>query len=585
MAPGSSVNKNQQAPKSTLQRLAAPMVAFLVFVFLGGAWIIHNDPLSKPSGITSLTAPKSGQKIWIKNQESVLFKWVGAASPDSILEVSRDREFRDLVLKEIGPSSPYLTDKLPGDGDYFYRIVERNSDQTPPLLPPISFTIITQDPPPLIYPFSPMTFSEAKPLRFYWQGKHGVNHYRFQIAFDKSFQNLFTDLLVNETQTIPQTIPRGHFFWRVRGEGDSAASTQWSEVRVLQSESNLDKKSITPPPTVTTLASPKVAQVSQKTVLHYPTGSNLRNQVSALNPPLLSWSKSKDATTYEVQISKKADFSHLEWTKSTPTLETKWDLATPGKFFWRVQAVNDGGVKSPFSSTNKLYLTLPAPKMKKLFSHKVEIKTRAQLSEPSPVAITWTDVPAASSYRILVSENKKFNSPIMDLSAERNLASLNIDQKGRYFVKVAALGIGEELASDYSEVSIIDYEKKNLIPKEKPQPTPQPTPKPTPVPVEKKASLPAPQPKLPPDGVSIVALNGSQDPILFKWENTSADIYHIEIAADAGFQQILHSTDSKENQLVVTRILPKGKLYWHLRAQKSAVRSEWSPTFSFEFAK
>src|SRR5437868_9669513 len=154
MANDSSLSKKQQAPKSLPQRLVVVM-AFLAFAFFGGAWILNSGPLAEPLGITSLTAPKMGQKLWVKNQEPVRFEWVGKASADSVLEVSRDHDFHDLVLEEMAPNSPYLADKLPGEGDYFYRIVQRNSDQAPRLLEPIAFTFVTQDHPQLFYPFSP----------------------------------------------------------------------------------------------------------------------------------------------------------------------------------------------------------------------------------------------------------------------------------------------------------------------------------------------------------------------------------------------------------------------------------------------
>lgn len=559
----------------------------LAFGFFCMAWILNNSLPAEPTGVSRLTAPQNEQKIWIKNREPVRFEWVGKASADSVLEIARDRSFQNVVLEEVGPISPYLADKFPGEGDYFYRIVQYTADQKPIATEPIAFTVVTKDPPKLTYPFSPLVFPEAKPLRFYWQGKHGVKFYRFQIALDGSFENLFCNLLIKETQTLPLAIPAGHFFWRVRGEDNENATTSWSEVRVLDSESRASLAASpqkSPPSLGKTLASPVVAKTNQKILLRYAVSKNLRGpaavQKAVLNPPLLKWGKSAGATTYEVQVSRKSDFSQLDWSKNTAASETKWTLAMPGKFFWRVQAIDASGNKSAFSSPNVLALNLSTPKMKKVFSHIVKIKTKAQLFEPSPVNISWTEVPAAAGYRVLVSANRKFESTLMELKTERNLASLNLDKEGHYFVKVAALGTGEELASDFSEVSTIDYEKKDLVSKVKSRVAPKRTPQTILAP-----TIAAPQLKLPPNGVSIVSLTGSQEPILFRWEIADANDYRLEIAADDGFQQVLHSAVVGENQLVVTKPLPKGKLYWRVRAQKGSLNSEWSPTFSLEFSK
>ncbi|HEY8272740.1 MAG TPA: hypothetical protein VIG33_17735 [Pseudobdellovibrionaceae bacterium] len=592
MAKEPSLRKKPKSSNRLLQGLIV-VTSLLALVFLGEPQLLNQFPIlnGSPSIVNVNTAtqasPTNGQKIWLKNQSSVRFEWSGPINEDTFLEISRDRDFKDLVLEEPSPKFPFLTDKLPGDGDYFYRIVQKSSEQENVLLKPVAFTIVTQNPPQLIYPFTPMSIPETKPLRFYWQGKHGVTHYRFQIAFDALFENLFSDLLVEETQTIPQKIPAGHFFWRVRGEDDSTASTLWSEVRVLRSEGVPDIPPVAaavtlPPPPVTTkaknpppaktLASPKVAKTIQKFMLHYRNKENLRSPASLQNalitPPILSWSKSKGALSYEVQISKKSNFSQIEWTKSVSAPKTKWDLAKPGKYFWRVQALGETGAKSPFSSLNTLDLSLPAPKIKKLFSHNVKVKSEAQLSEPSPMPISWAEVVAASGYRVVVSENKNFSPTLLDLKVDRNLASVELNKNGHYFAKVAVLGASGEIVSDYSDIAGLEYEKNY----EKKSPSP-------------KVTLPAPQPKLPPNGVSIVSLNESQDPISFKWEATDADAYQLEIASDEKFQQIIHTVVIRENQIVVSKTIPMGRLYWHVRAKKDAYKSDWSPTFSFEFAK
>lgn len=610
--------KRQKNSGGLLQSLIVVM-ALMAIVFFGASHFLNSNGglSSKFPGASTQSSPTNGQKIWLKNQASVRFEWSGYVSEDTFLEVSRDRDFQDLVLEEAAPKFPFLTDKLPGDGDYFYRIVQKSATQEQVQLPPIRFTLVTQSPPQLIYPFTPMSIPETKELRFYWQAKHGVTHYRFQIAFDGQFENLFSDLLLEETQTIPQKIPTGHFFWRVRGEDDATDATHWSEVRVLRAEGNSDSKAhrkpVEPPAQVVAVATPtappaptlpppaqqpppsppvpppvaaknrntapskvlpipKMAKASQRLTLRFREKSNLRSPASLqnalLNPPTLSWNKSKGASFYEVQISKKATFTPVEWTKTTSSPKIKWDAARPGKYFWRVQALDQSGAKSAFSSLNTLDLTLPAPKIKKSFSHSVNVKSEAQLAESSPMPVSWMEVPAASGYRVVVSDSKKFDSSLLDLKVERNLASIDLKENGEYYVKVAVLGPTGEIASEFSDMAALKYEKKY----EKPVQV-------------AKASLPAPKLKLPPNGVSIVSLNDSQDPISFKWENTDADAYQLEIAADEGFEQIVFSTVTRENQTVVTKPIPKGRLYWHLRAQKGPVKSDWSPTFSFEFAK
>ncbi len=98
-----------------------------------------------------------------------------------------------------------------------------------------------------------------------------------------------------------------------------------------------------------------------------------------------------------------------------------------------------------------------------------------------------------------------------------------------------------------------------------------------------KNDFPAPQPKLPPNGVSLVSLNGTQDPVVFKWGVIeTAETYRLEIAGDEGFKEIVYTTSVRENQLVVTTLLPKGRNYWRVRAEKGTSKSAWSPVFTIE---
>jgi|GEM_PF-3800141 hypothetical protein len=424
-------------PKSIMQKLMVEMVFLsFAFTFAFGGWILHYS-LVKPAGVSKFTAPESKQKIWLKKNEPVRFAWVGQASPDAVLEISRDPEFQNLVLQVLGPSSPYLVEKIPGEGDYFYRIVQKETDERLPLPEPVGFTIVTQDPPQLTYPFSPVEFPEEKQIRFYWKAKHGINFYRIQISFDNTFKNIISDLLVNGTQTTPQTIPVGHLFWRVRGEGDGTKTTEWSEVRLLEIKGNIK--------------------------------NNIANKIEPAAP-----------------------------------VASKILVASP----------------------------TPAP----------------VVVAPAPVVQSVVEKPKASP--IVAKAPKKSSRNRVPASVPKT----EVKAKPRPVVKAA------------------------------PKPTPPRTPQSVPVvPIEKIVNVAAPLPKLPPNGVSIVSFaGGAQEPIVFKWEVVDADNYRLEIAADDGFQKVLHSAVVSDNQLIVTKSLPKGKLFWRVRAQRGSANSDWSQVFTLE---
>jgi len=657
-----SQNENSRGPRKRSKYKAVRIVIFVVIcLFVVSSLVKRFSSNVKTADASASLSPLNGQKVWIDGQELFRFEWSVQTDDASIIEVARDSEFQDVVIESEAPKSPFVTDKLPGEGDYFYRLVQKSGDQVQVLLQPVHFTVVTKAAPQLIYPFEPTTSEDGKPLRFYWQPKHGVARYHVQVSFDKGFKNIFSDFSSEETKTAPQNIPAGDFFWRVRAENDETSTSNWSETRTLhiqkgaassedvgdapapapveaaapaaKPEAKTVAKLEAPPPPVATpkpvakapiaekpkpkptpeekvLTSPVVAQTVQKETLSFVSKKHGRHPASVHgnleNPPALAWKKVKDAASYEVQVSKKANFSKLEWTKIVTGNQAVWDEAKPGHYFWRVRAQDDKDKKGPFAITSTLDLNLAAPKMKKSFSHHVKVKTKVALAAPVAIDIDWEKVPGSKGYRLIVADNENFSSNILDTKVDDNAGTVSLVEGGTYFLKVAALGPDGDMVSEFSNVATLNFEKENKIPapkekkkvkasksvaakerdEEPEEEAPAPPAKKARAPaavIEKANILPIPKPKFPLNGISIVSLSGAQDPISFKWEAVpTAELYRLEIASDGAFKHVIHSAASHENQTVVMKAMPKGKLYWRIRAELGTDKSAWSQVFYFE---
>jgi len=645
----SSLNNQGPQEKRWPQRLALGMAMF-AFLLFGAGWWLNQKYALGTAHISGTLSPIDGQKIWTSGQELFRFEWAGQADEETVLEVARDADFRDVVLDAVAPKSPFLTDKLPGEGDYYYRLIKGSGNDITVLLQPVRFTLITKAAPQLIYPFNAVNIPEGKTLRFYWQAKHGVPKYHFQLAFDGAFDKIHSDFTLSETQTTPQNLPAGDLFWRVRGEGDNVF-TQWTETRRLRIDKVGGSVAVEPavkppaepekpvaafvpppppaPPTPTPapvvkpvvkasepppiakpepkiIAAPEIEKDSRKAILRFRANANSRSiasvQKSLLNPPTLRWEKSKEALSYEVQVSKKGDFAKLDWSKNVDKNHVIWESARPGRYFWRVRANGKGITRSAFSEPATLEMSLPAPSMKKTFTHQVKARTRGEMNTASHIPLTWDKVPGAVGYKVLVADNESFLPSKVDMKTDRTTASVSLTEGGRYYVKVAALDSEGDPVSEYSHTSTLNFEKKGPPEKkaappppppekkvavvEPPPPPPPKRPKPTPTPKPPEpppVSLAAPRLKLPPNGVSLVSLSGTQDPILFRWEAIEdAETYRLEIATDEKFKNVVHSTTSRETQVVVTKLLPKGRNFWRIRAEKGASKSDWSQPFSIE---
>lgn len=606
-----SNNSNNKFPRDSSQKsytsttgkhrgLGRFLVALVSFVFTAtmGWWFLSDqftietkpkvvppDVESKrvdPSQSLRPKTPLSGQKIWLVTKEPIRFEWFGEAREDTVFEIARDPDFRMPLHEEVYPLSPHFTDKVVEDGNYFWRLSQKSaSGERIPLFNHVSFAVLTLKAPVLIYPFGSFSSSDDKPIKFYWQEKKGVTQYRLQIARDKSFQSLTNDQLVSEPQTNPLQLPGGSYFWRVRAEDNLMETSQWSEIRTLsiqQSASNVAAPvKITPAPVVPTknqpppvrrvivtkkMDVPKVTQKVQKALLSYivqrpdPKKPASSHDI-LLNPPAMKWGKITGASGYELQVSKKPDFSELEWTDTVSGLQAKWQGALPGKYFWRVRAMRGEEMGGPFTTANTLELNLAPPRMQKVFLHKLNLSEDS--TKPS-VPITWSAVPGAARYRVLVGTKKNFTSAKLDLTASKATVRLPIESSGTYYVKVAVIDNDGASAGDFSSESELRVEKDKVM-------------------------LEGPIAKLPFNGISIVSFNGQQDPIAFRWQGVvSAAAYRLEISEDDAFKHVTLSQVTPETQVIINKHLPRGRFYWRVRAELGVDKSEWSEVFNFEIS-
>ncbi len=598
----SSIKMPASKSSSRMPMVAVGILAVMAIVYFGAFHfqsrlqnvkeLVSTAPTLKsvtttiPS-ITSLLQPSQGQKIWLDDKNTVKFVWSGQGGQSFFLQIAGDQEFKNLIVQENNPTSPFTTTKLIHDGNYYWRLLEKTASGERAIGESRSFTVISLKAPALLYPLKNISYGEGQAVKLYWQEKTGLKQYRLQVASDQAFTNLYLDQLISDTQSGAMSPPAGEYFWRVRGEENPALSTAWSDLRVLRIQKpvlshNLEKTPAAPtkvavperPVAIPKLVenrqptAPKIQSPLQKMILKYKSGVSripASSPGNLLNPPQLSWSKISGVNSYEVQVSRKSDFSQIEWTKNSSNAKATWETAQVGRFYWRVRSMGPAG-KSTFSTVGVLELNLPSPQIKKKF----DFKMKPEGGKVQPWTVSWEPVAAASGYKIVVSENKSFTPIKMEMKVDRSTASLALEGPGSYFVKVAPLASTGESAGDFSTPAKLTIQGFQA-------PAPE---------VKKEMVLAVPQAKLPPNGVSIVSLSGGQDPISFRWEEIdAAEFYRLEISANEKFTPTLFATAVAENQYVLTANLPKGKVFWRVRAENGNVKSAWSPVFSFDISK
>jgi serine/threonine protein kinase len=260
--------------------------------------------------------------------------------------------------------------------------------------------------------------------------------------------------------------------------------------------------------------------------------------------PQLEWETLANAESYSVQIAKTPDFAQAVLERNLSDTAYNWTSATPGRYFWRVRGTNSAGRASNYSEPGEIDLRVNAPKLPK----------QVEWSSVSGGAIAWTASPVTSSYRLVVARDPAF----ADLTETRKVTgtedSVKVPEMGTYYARVVAMN------ADGIEVSEPSNPMKVIV----------------------KQLLAAPTLVSPPKSATLMMSNATAPLLLFWNQVDKAQEYQIELAASENFQNPLLTKTSKVNRYTHKSRLPKGRVYWRIRALSPEGPSLWSETRHFE---
>lgn len=287
-----------------------------------------------PPGIVSLISPEDEEVDVLRTPE---FSWhLEENSQSYSIQVSRGPNF---VLSELEFTVASTNDttlvsltELDENTQYYWRVKGINVFGDGPWSQVRFFTTRSELPGSisLLAPAQNASGVSVSPL-FTWQASVNSDLYHLQISTASNFSTLVYELnnLTGVSHAINAGLNLGTlYFWRVRGInafGDGA----WSETRSF---------------TTLTLAPATVE-------LHLPANDS----TGTPRRPRLVWVATTDAISYEVQLSTASNHSSIDYEYlgiENTILEMPEDLAYNTPYFWRVRAVNAGGV-GPWSETWK----------------------------------------------------------------------------------------------------------------------------------------------------------------------------------------------------------------------------------------
>ena len=88
---------------------------------------------------------------------------------------------------------------------------------------------------------------------------------------------------------------------------------------------------------------------------------------------------------------------------------------------------------------------------------------------------------------------------------------------------------------------------------------------------------------IPIDGSEILSRGSVNDPIAFSWGKVDlSKKYRFQISSDKSFSSVVLDETIEKNQYFLTKPLPRGRMFWRVRAESNRKNSVWTPTFYFD---
>jgi hypothetical protein len=308
-------------------------------------------------------------------------------------QVARDAAFSEILLDDLTPQ-PSITwqDDLP-DGTYVLRIRAIDSAGLEGGNRDHAFQLDARPLPPALLSPMPGERRYQNEVEFSWAAAAEAQAYVLQIAPTAEFgSGLIERRLAPVTRQV-ETLAEGDWHWRVASVDEAGKVHAWSEPRAFR---------------VQPLPNPPVAQAR-----------------ADAGQAQFAWSESRGAARYDLEVGTSPDLGAAQVKQETAatTLSVPLD---PGKYHWRMRAVEGDGKAGAWSAVSPVIVPPDAP------------SALAAKVEGDQLRVTWKG--NAPAYKLELSADASFAKPLASQQVKEPSASLPKPKPGDYWLRVTGVG-------------------------------------------------------------------------------------------------------------------------------------------------
>ncbi len=442
------------------------------------------------------------------------------------LQISTDSAFTTIVFDDSTISSTWKdVGELESLTKYYWRISAQGTLSESEWSKVWSFTTMKAPGPPkpsLVYPLDQMVGLPLS-VTLRWNKSPGAVYYSVQVSTSPTFPYPGTsyEISYDTVLAVSGLSSTTTYYWCVRAcdsTGESGSRAPWSFTTMKVG------------PLVPTLASP-------------PDGAT---DISSAT--MLSWSSSKGATSYRLQVSLSSDFSSTVIDRSLgDTTFVLSGLSSMTTYYWRVCATDTTGSSAWVGPRNFTTRRLGPP------TPTLSSPVDAAWNLSTNLVFQWNRSQGANSYRLQISSLADFSCTVLDKALADTVCSVtSLDSTSTYYWRVNA--------TDSSGTSAWSSVRRLTI-------------------GNQPAGVPAiPSPLSPGNSATAVSINPR-----IQWNaSTGAVSYRLQVSTASTFLALVFDDSTlKVTEKTIGPLTRNTTYYWRVSAKNGAGNCNWSPVWSF----